>query len=50
MEKIEGAFRDTSRTFDISTKLAVGWLSETRRKIVDLGAKIEDNCKNIHSI
>ena len=50
MEKIEGAFRDTTRTLDISTQLTMGWLSDARRKIVDLGAKIEDNRKNIHGI
>ena len=50
MEKMEGAFKDASKAFDISTKLALGWVSDARKRIVELGAKIEDNRKNIHGI
>ena len=50
MERIEGAFRDAARTFDISTQLTVEWLNDARRKIVDLGSTIEDNHKNIHGL
>ena len=50
MERIEGAFRDTARTFEISTQLMMDWLGDTRRKIGTLGSRIEANRKKIHGL
>ena len=46
---MEEAFKDVSKAFNLSTKLAIGWVSDTNRKTVEQGAKIEDNQKGIQS-
>ena len=46
---MEEAFKDVSKAFNLSTKLAFGWVSDTNRKTVEQGAKIEDNQKGIQS-
>jgi len=46
---MEEAFKDVSKAFDLSNKLAFGWVSDTNRKTVEQGAKIEDNQKGIQS-
>ena len=43
--KIEEAFKDISKAFDLSTKLAFSWVSNTNRKTVEQGAKA---CIELH--
>ena len=45
MERIEEAFKEATRTFKVSNQLTIDWLGEARRKIGDVGSKIEANPK-----
>ena len=46
---MEEAFKDVSKAFNLSTKLAFGWVSDTNRKTLEQGVKREDNQKGIQS-
>ena len=50
MEWIEESFKEATRTFEVSNQLTVEWFGEARRRIGDVGSKIEANCKKIHSL
>ena len=50
MERIEEAFKEATRTFEVSNQLTVDWFGEARRRIGDVGSKIEANRKNIHGL
>ena len=50
MERIEEAFKEATRTFEVSNQLTVDWFGEARRRIGDVGSKIETNRKNIHGL
>ena len=50
MEWIEKAFKEATRTFEVSNQLTVEGFREARRRIGDVGSKIEANRKNVHGL
>ena len=50
MERIEEAFKEATRTFEVSNQLTLECFGEAKRRIGDVGSKIESNRKKLHGL
>ena len=50
MDRIEESYKEATRTFEASNQLTLEWFREARRRIGDVGSKIESNRKKLHGL
>ena len=50
MDRIEESYKEATWIFEASNQLTLEWFGEARRRIGDVGSKIESNCKKLHGL
>ena len=50
MDWIEESYKEATRTFEASNQLTLEWFGEAKRRIGEIGSKIESNCKKLHGL
>ena len=50
MDRIEESYKEATRTFKASNQLTLEWFGEARKRIGDVGSKIESNRKKLHGL
>ena len=50
IDRKEESYKEATRTFEASNQLTLEWFRDARRRIRDVGSKIESNQKKLHGL